>query len=81
MFTWLVKSSADPTKLSLTLKAAAPFILTVVAWFKLDIIAGDLDKFLEAVGMIITGAFVAYGFLRKVILTITGKNGAVKPPQ
>lgn len=81
MFKWLATSSADPKKISLTLKAAAPFIIMVAAFFKLDIMEGDLDQFIAGVLMILTGYGVVYGFIRKIVLTIQGKNHAPQPPK
>lgn len=66
---WFVKSSANPEKISLTLKSAAPFILAVTAFLKLDLVAGDLDQFVEALVAVISGAIFIYGFARKIVLS------------
>ena len=66
---WILKSSANPAKISLTLKSAAPFILAVAAIFNLDVIEGDLDKLAEAFIAVVSGTFFIYGFARKIVLS------------
>lgn len=63
---WLVYSSKDPAKFSLTLKSAIPFILFLSAFLKLDIMEGDLDKVIEGIVAVIMGVSLIYGFGRKV---------------
>jgi len=66
---WFLKSSANPEKISLTIKSVAPFILAVAAIFKLDFVEGDLDKLVESLIAVISGTFFIYGFARKIVLS------------
>ena len=66
---WLLKSSSNPEKISLTIKSAAPFILAVAALLKLDLVEGDLDQLAEGLVAVVSGAFLVYGFARKVVLS------------
>mgnify|MGYP001607599889 CR=1 FL=1 len=64
---WLVVSSQNPEKISLTVKSAAPLILAVLAFFNLDAVEGDLDKLIAAVVGIVSGVTFIYGFVRKLV--------------
>ena len=77
VFNWLVRSSADSSRISLTIKAAAPFVLAVAAFLKLDLVEGDLDQLAEAVASIVAGAFFVYGLVRKIVLSFGKKEGEV----
>ena len=66
---WIWKSSSDPTKISLTIKSAAPLILAVAALLKLDLVAGDLDKVIESFIAVVAGLSFLYGFGRKIYLS------------
>ncbi len=82
---WLLRSSADPTKVSSTVKAALLGIVPVVIW--LSGLTGahfDSDAFTLAVNSIatvvqyalsfISAAWAAYGLIRKFWLTYQGTN-------
>lgn len=71
IWNWLVFSSADPDKLSLTLKAAIPFIVFLRYGNQVEL-GGAIDAVTHLVVLLvtcITGAMTAYGALRKVYLT------------
>ena len=84
---WILRSSADPKKLSLTLKAGVPFLLIFFGWFGWgnDAVGPLLNEGIEQivnlialVGAGITGIQGVYGLVRKVIKTFRGTNGAVQ---
>lgn len=67
IFDWFVKSSADPEKISLTLKSLAPFILSLAVFFNVDIVEGDFDKFAVAIVGVVSGLSFLFGFGRKIV--------------
>ena len=78
---WLVESSKDPSKLSLTLKAGIPFILIFIAWANLGdkIDAAIVNQFIEMIvnviaiiAQLVTALIALYGFGRKIYLTYKG---------
>ena len=70
LWNWLVKSSADPTRVSLTMKSVAPLVLFLAAFLKLDVGMGDWDKLIEAIVAIISGFAFIYGFGRKIVFLL-----------
>ena len=67
---WFIKSSADPSKLSLTLKS----LIGLAVLFGIDgAVAnegvGHLVLFVTALGQILSAGLALYGFGRKVYLT------------
>ena len=76
---WFMVSSADPEKMSLTLKAGIPFAVSALLYFSVTIEAEDLINLTNGAIMIITGAPMIYGAVRKIFLTV--KNGGPKPPK
>ena len=84
--TWLLVSSKDPEKLSLTIKGILVGILPVLsAVFGLaNVQLGDLTPIVDAIAAAVQTfiAFVAaaialYGLVRKVILTLTGSHAGL----
>lgn len=77
IFNWIVKSSEDPKKLSMTLKGAIPFVIIIAGWKGLDIdqqlLNTLIDDFVVGFVMIITGLQTFYGLARKVNNTIKAK--------
>ena len=67
IFDWFVKSSADPEKISLSLKSLAPFVLSLAIFFNVDITDGDFDKFVVAVVGVLSGLSFLFGFGRKIV--------------
>lgn len=59
------QSSADPAKISLTLKAFIPFILFFGGTFGLNITQGDVDTAVMGISGIVSGVLVLYGLIRK----------------
>lgn len=87
VFQWFVYSSADPSKISLTVRAAllgiVPIVLNVVSVACgvgiacLGIDAASLNSVIEAITNIVYAGLsivasvgVAYGFVRKIFLTV-----------
>ena len=80
--TWLLKSSADPKKLSLTLKGIIPFLVILIGWFGIgqDIVEPLLSQTADAIVNVIVALLTAltafqtlYGFVRKIWLTLKKK--------
>lgn len=74
---WLVSSSEDPRKVSLTLKGFIPFIMAISVWSGLDMSEGALVSVMDAVttalvsSVALVGALTSIvGFIRKLINTI-----------
>lgn len=63
---WLLYSSANPNKFSLTLKSGLPFLVILVSIFNLDLTGSDLEKLIEAIAAVVFGAGTIYGLARKV---------------
>ncbi len=71
VFQWLVYSSANPDKLSLTLKAAIPFLVLFKFGDSIQL-GGAVDtlvNFIVLTATWISGGMLAYGAIRKVITT------------
>lgn len=85
---WLLLSSKDPAKASLTIKsiltASATYILFFTGLFHYTLGASDLtviiDQIANVVGiilMLISGVTALWATVRKIILTILGSNEVV----
>jgi hypothetical protein len=86
LINWIVQSSADPAKLSLTIKGGLvggfSILGTVLVIFGFNTLpATDVNIFIEnavktagALGEAIGALMLAYGALRKIYLTVTSKN-------
>lgn len=87
-FTWLVASSADPNKVSLTvtsaLTALIPYgiFLSGITHHSLD--AADAGAVVAAIGTLVQVLLTAvsvclflYGLIRKIYLSLTGRNAAM----
>ena len=61
---WL-RSSADPKKISLTLKWLAPLILSLGVKYGFNIESTDIDEGIAAIVAIASAAGVLYGLARK----------------
>jgi len=59
-------SSANPEKISLTLKSLVPLIVMLVSFFNLDIPETLIDEVVNYIGVIITASFTLYGIARKL---------------
>ena len=66
MLNKFIASSADPNKISLTLKSFVPFILAIAAIFNVDLPETSIDEVISAVVAIVSGLGVLYGAWRKV---------------
>ncbi len=94
-FQWLVVSSQDPKRASLTIKAAL-IALVPITLHAIDTACGlgvvclgvdetGLNATIEQISAIVLGVTTliallgsAYGFVRKIVATIDGKNKIVK---
>lgn len=66
IFDWFVKSSIDPSKLSLTLKSLTVFaVLFGIDGTIADEGAGHIVNLVVALGMLASAGSGAYGFVRK----------------
>ena len=85
---WLLWSSENSNKISLTIRGLAGFIPSAVLLFAalhIDVSANQLADFVESLVALVStfGAFVGavaflYGIVRKISLTILGQNDALK---
>ncbi len=69
---WIVYSSANPEKLSLTLKAIVPFLVLFGVKDE-TVFGGAIDSVVHLISMTgvwITGAVATYGALRKLFYTV-----------
>ena len=64
----LLGSSIDPNKIALSIKSAVPFVIFLLAMFKLDIPENLLYDVATTLGIVITGCFTLYGLGRKIYL-------------
>ena len=76
---WVVYSSADPAKLSLTLKAGLPFVLLLLGWSGVEkaVIEPLADEFVtdsaNALALVVqagTALVALAGLARKIYLTL-----------
>ena len=68
---WFIKSSADPQKLSLTLKALVGFaVLFGIDGSVANEGVGHVVLFVTALGQIVSAGIALYGFGRKVYLSV-----------
>lgn len=74
VISWLVWSSQNPQKLSMTLKGAAGFVVMAAAFFKLDGVTPEswnstvdaVIHIISGLAMMASGAAAVSGFVRKV---------------
>jgi hypothetical protein len=82
---WLVYSSADPKKVSLSVKGAltvaSSFIIGIVAIFGVGVSNDDIANIIEAISLVVEMALVLFGavmsligLVRKVYRTIKGEH-------
>lgn len=74
MFEKILYSSADPTKISLTLKSFIPLALSVLTWLNIDLSDSDLAMLVDGIVMAISAFGVLYGISRKVYYAILDKS-------
>lgn len=87
IWNWLVWSSSNADKVSLTIKGFASFIPTVVLFFTFlhlnvssDSLSGVIDGIavlVTSLGAVITAVVTVVAFLKKIYLTITNQNQAI----
>lgn len=75
---FLIWSSANQNKVSLSIKAGVPFILAILALFNVHI---DINPLIDQVILLANtgiafglGVITMYGLLRKAYLTMIGEN-------
>jgi len=67
----ILRSSADPEKVSLTIKSAIPFIIFGLGAFGyVNISQNDLVLVAEQLGTVISGIVMLYGLGRKIYLNL-----------
>jgi hypothetical protein len=87
-FNWLVKSSVYPKQTSLFIKGLGATIVSYVLFFSgivhIPLNESDLNQVVELIATIVeviltlVSMFVALkGFIRKIALTVTGKNAVL----
>lgn len=71
---WILKSSADPTKLSLTLKGVFGFGVSALAVFGVGLSLDDVNGFADSlasvvanIGLLVSSAVTLVGFVRKIV--------------
>lgn len=68
---WLLKSSADPARLSLTVKSGVPLLVAVLTLLKVDAVQeSDLLTAVDAGIALLAGVGTLVGLVRKVVLTL-----------
>jgi len=76
---WLVRSSRDPARLALTVRAGLPFLLLVAGWAGLggainEEIGNDLIELIVGLvvllGQFAAGGFALFGLGRKIYLSV-----------
>jgi hypothetical protein len=86
---WVVWSSADPAKTSLTIKAllvSGVTYLTVVfqfaninmGSFEMNVLIDGIVSFIQAILMVVSTATALFGLLRKSYKTIKGENPVIQ---
>jgi hypothetical protein len=82
---WLIFSSKDPNKISLTIKATGATVATYIVFFAglfhLNIGQSDLSSLIDALAQLaglllqaVTTVMAIVGFVRKIHTSITGEN-------
>jgi len=71
-FQWFVYSSANGSKIALTLKAGIPFLvlLGVSDSATLEQLVGSIGIFLALIAQALAGAITMYGLVRKIWRTV-----------
>ncbi len=78
---WIVTSSADPTKISLTIKGIGMSIIAIITLVYGNALSPDLNTFLSSliglvqdVLIVISAVMTTWGLMRKIVLTVFGTN-------
>ena len=74
---WVLYSSANPQKVSLTLKASIPFLVLLGLGQYVNDAGNMIDAIvymIVAVGQLLSGASLIHGIVRKIYLTATGQS-------
>ncbi len=75
IFNFLITSSANSEKTSLTIKAGIPFILLTLGWFGIaeteisPLLSQGVDEVINiiaAIATIVSGGYTVYGIFRKI---------------
>lgn len=76
MLDWILWSSANSNKISLTLKAGIPFLVLwgVSDTETLEVLSGAVGVLLANLGQVIAGAIALWGLLRKIFVTFEEKE-------
>jgi len=63
-------SSADPDKISMTVKSIVPFVVFLVAAFNLNISQGLVEEYITTLGSLVSGFFLLWGLTRKIYYAV-----------
>ena|ERR1035437_6063922 len=85
---WLVKSSANPEAVSLTVKGillgVIPVVLTLAGFVHLTLTdnvltdtVASIANLIDVVLTLVAGGLTVYGLFRKIVLTVEGKNQVI----
>jgi hypothetical protein len=80
IYNWLMKSSANPEKLSLTIKGILSTIVFVAVSFganytlNIDALSYDIANVISQIGIVISSLITIYGLIRKIYLTIKNSS-------
>jgi len=81
-YNWLMKSSANPEKLSLTIKGILSAIVFVAVSFganytftsfDVSAMAYDIANLISQIGVAVSALVAAFGFVRKIYITLFNK--------
>jgi len=80
VYNWLMKSSANPENLSLTIKGILSTIVFVAVsfganyTFNVDVMSYDIANVISQIGIVISSLITIYGLVRKIYLTIKNSS-------
>lgn len=88
IWNWLVLSSANASKISLTVKGVLLGLLPTIVYFSgilglhtsidiLNIVVNDISMVIVELGTLISVAATVIGLIRKIHATITGTNDVI----
>ena len=80
IYNWIMKSSANPENLSLTIKGILGTIVFVAVsfganyTFNVDALSYDITNVISQIGIVISSLITIYGLVRKIYLTIKNSS-------
>lgn len=70
LLNWVLKSSADPNRLALTIKGGIPLVVSVALLFGVQLPQDSLAEAVTSLVAVISSVTTFYGLVRKIYLTI-----------